>query len=120
MDDIGYLRPPRALAAIQARTAELNFDMASEPRTGALLQILAASKPGGRFLELGTGTGIATAWILSGMDSASTLISIDTDEQVQAVAREALCHDARVKMLSHDGAAFLWRRFQPWLAIRDG
>jgi predicted O-methyltransferase YrrM len=110
MDDIGYLRPPRALAAIQARTAELNFDMASEPRTGALLQILAASKPGGRFLELGTGTGIATAWILSGMDSASTLISIDTDEQVQAVAREALCHDARVKMLSHDGAAFLWRQ----------
>jgi predicted O-methyltransferase YrrM len=110
MDDIGYLRPPRALAAIQARTAELNFEMASEPRTGALLQILAASKPGGRFLELGTGTGIATAWILSGMDSASTLISIDTDEQVQAVAREALCHDARVKMLSHDGAAFLWRQ----------
>jgi predicted O-methyltransferase YrrM len=44
------------------------------------------------------------------MDSASTLISIDTDEQVQAVAREALCHDARVKMLSHDGAAFLWRQ----------
>jgi predicted O-methyltransferase YrrM len=88
----------------------LNFDMASEPRTGALLQILAASKPGGRFLELGTGTGIATAWILSGMDSASTLISIDKDEQVQAVAREALCHDARVKMLSHDGAAFLWRQ----------
>jgi predicted O-methyltransferase YrrM len=110
MDDLGYLRPPRALAAIQARTAELNFDMASEPRTGALLQMLAASKPGGRFLELGTGTGIATAWILSGMDSASTLISIDTDEQLQAVAREALCHDARLKLLSHDGAAFLWRQ----------
>jgi predicted O-methyltransferase YrrM len=110
MDDIGYFRSPRALAAIQARTAELNFDMASEPRTGALLQMLAASKPAGRFLELGTGTGVATAWILSGMDAASSLISIDTDEQVQAVAREALCHDARLKLLSHDGAAFLWRQ----------
>jgi predicted O-methyltransferase YrrM len=84
--------------------------MASEPRTGALLQMLAASKPGGRFLELGTGTGIATAWLLSGMDAASTLISVDTDEQVQAVAREALCHDPRLKLLSHDGAAFLWRQ----------
>jgi predicted O-methyltransferase YrrM len=110
MDDIGYLRPPRALAAIQARTAELNFDMASEPRTGALLQMLAASKPGGRFLELGTGTGIATAWILSGMDAASTLISIDTDEQAQAVAREAMCQDTRLKLLALDGAAFLWRQ----------
>jgi predicted O-methyltransferase YrrM len=110
MDDLGYLRPPRALSAIQARTAELNFGMASEPRTGALLQILAASKPGGRFLELGTGTGIATAWILSGMDAASSLISIDTDEQAQAVAREALCYDARLKLLALDGAAFLWRQ----------
>src|ERR1017187_7315939 len=110
MDDIGFFRPPRALAAIQARTTELNFDMASEPRTGALLQMLAASKPGGRLLELGTGTGIATAWLLSGMDAASTLISVDTDEQVQAVAREALCHDTRLKLLSHDGAAFLWRQ----------
>jgi predicted O-methyltransferase YrrM len=110
MDDIGYLRPPRALVAIQAGTAELNFDMASEPRTGALLQMLAASKPGGRFLEMGTGTGIATAWILSGMDAASTLISIDTDEQMLAVAREALGHDARLKLLALDGAAFLWRQ----------
>ncbi|MGA2726856.1 MAG: class I SAM-dependent methyltransferase [Terracidiphilus sp.] len=110
MDDLGYLKPPRALAAIQARTTELNFDMASEPRTGALLQMLAASKPGGRLLELGTGTGMATAWLLSGMDAASTLISVDTDEEVQAVAREILGHDTRLKLLSHDGAAFLWRQ----------
>jgi len=110
MDDLSYFRPPQALDAIQARTVELKFDMASEPRTGALLQMLAASKPCGRFLELGTGTGLATAWILSGMDAASTLISVDTDEEVQAVAREALCHDARLKLVTHDGAAFLWRQ----------
>jgi predicted O-methyltransferase YrrM len=72
--------------------------------------MLAASKPGGRFLELGTGTGIGTAWIFSGMDAASTLISIDTDEELQAVAPEPLCHDTRLKLLSHDGAAFLWRQ----------
>jgi predicted O-methyltransferase YrrM len=110
MDDLSYFRAPRALAAIQARTEELNFGMASEPRTGALLQMLAASKPGGRFLELGTGTGLSTAWLLSGMDSASTLISVDTDQEAQTVAREALGHDARLKLLPHDGAAFLWRQ----------
>jgi predicted O-methyltransferase YrrM len=41
----------------------LDFGMASDPLTGALLATLAASKPGGRFLELGTGTGGATAWL---------------------------------------------------------
>jgi len=35
--------------------------MASEPLVGALLRTLAASKSGGRLLELGTGTGIATS-----------------------------------------------------------
>ena len=110
MDDLSYFRTPPALETIQARTAELQFDMASEPRTGALLQMLAASKPCGRFLELGTGTGMATAWILSGMDAGSSLISVDTDQEVQAVAREALCHDTRLKLVTHDGAAFLWRQ----------
>ena len=29
---------------------------------------------------------------------------------MQAVAREALCQDTRLKLLSQDGAAFLWRQ----------
>ena len=53
--------------------------MASEPKTGALLAALAASKPGGRLLELGTGTGLGTAWLLSGMDADSHLDTVDTD-----------------------------------------
>jgi predicted O-methyltransferase YrrM len=81
--------------------------MASEPRTGALLRALAASKPGGRFLELGTGTGLATAWILSGMDGASQLTSVDTDARVQGVAREFLGSDARLSLVLSDGLEFL-------------
>lgn len=109
-DNWGVECEPAALAAIQARTAELGFSMASEPRTGALLQLLAASKPGGRFLELGTGTGVGTAWLLSGMDAASTLISIDTNEEVQDVARASLGGDARLRLMSCDAAGFLWRQ----------
>src|ERR1035437_9927970 len=84
--------------------------MASESCTGALLQVLAAAKPGGRLLELGTGTGIATAWLLSGMDDAATLTSVDTDPRVQAVARECLGHDPRLTLITEDGATFLRRR----------
>jgi predicted O-methyltransferase YrrM len=58
--------------------------MASEPRTGSLLRTLAAAKPKGRFLELGTGTGIATAWLPAGMDAGSMLTTVDTDASVQS------------------------------------
>lgn len=109
-DRRGDLRKPEGLDRILARTTELEFGMASEPRTGALLQMLAATKPGGRFLELGTGTGLATAWLLSGMDAAATLTSVDTNEEVQAVAREFLGGDPRLNLLTLDGAAFVWRQ----------
>ena len=60
---------PGPLKKIEIETKRLNFDMASDYRTGALLRTLVASKPGGRFLELGTGYG--AAWISDGMDKNS-------------------------------------------------
>jgi predicted O-methyltransferase YrrM len=81
--------------------------MTSEPKVGALLAVLAASKPGGRFLELGTGTGHGTAWLLSGMDAASTLDTVDTDPQAVAVARRHLAADRRVTFHVIDGSEFV-------------
>jgi predicted TPR repeat methyltransferase len=93
LDDIGTHAVPHVWSEIEKRTAELGFDMPSDTRTGALLKALAASKPHGRLLELGTGTGLATACPLAGMDSASQLVSVDIDAQVQAVARDLLGSD---------------------------
>ena len=107
MEDLRFVQAPLELERIQARTAELNFTMASEPLTGALLRVLATSKPCGRFLELGTGTGVGTAWMLSGMDAQSTLISVDVSPEFQAVAREALGHDRRLTLVTSEGAPFL-------------
>lgn len=107
MNELDYIQPPKELRQIIKRTDELQFGMASEPRTGALLQVLAASKPNGHFLELGTGTGIATSWILSGMDAGSMLTSVDTDAEVQAVAEEVLCSDRRLTLVLQDGLDFL-------------
>lgn len=101
---------PRQLPALIARTEQLKFDMASEEHTGALLQVLAASKPGGKLLELGTGTGIGTSWLLSGMDETATLTSIETDERVQDVAREILGSDSRLNLILEDGATFIHRQ----------
>ncbi|MEJ2007948.1 MAG: class I SAM-dependent methyltransferase [Acidobacteriota bacterium] len=106
-----FIEPPAALAGITARTRDLKFDVASEPLTGALLRTLAASKPGGRFLELGTGTGVATAWILAGMDAHSSLTSVDFDAEHQAVARDVLGNDGRLGLVLEDG--FLFLKSQP-------
>jgi predicted O-methyltransferase YrrM len=111
MHESPFFTLPRKLAAIQALTASLGFTMASERGTGNLLQVLAASKPSGRFLELGTGTGIATAWLLSGMDENSTLISIDNDPNVQSIAREILGTDPRLTLLIEDAEAWLNSHF---------
>lgn len=97
---------PAAWTAIQARTAAQGFDMPSEVDTGALLRLLAASKPGGRMLELGTGTGLATAWLLAGMDADASLVSIDLDATVQDVAREHLI-DHRLRFLLADGLDYV-------------
>jgi len=107
MDDLAHLNPPAALSAILERTEALAFPMPSEPRTGAMLRVLAASKPGGRLLELGTGTGLCTAWLLDGMNRDATLITVDVDAGPQAVAREILGGDSRVRIVTADAAVFL-------------
>src|SRR5678815_6119361 len=107
MDDSDLRRQPPAVTGILNATRMLGFNMASEPKVGALLATLAASKPAGRFLELGTGTGHGTAWLLSGMDPASILDAVDTDADVVAVAQRYLATDTRVRFYVMDGAEFL-------------
>ncbi|HEY2720855.1 MAG TPA: hypothetical protein VGI82_03980 [Chitinophagaceae bacterium] len=53
-----------AYTDMEAETKSLGSTMASDVLTCSLLRTLAASKPSGKFLELGTGTGLATSWIL--------------------------------------------------------
>jgi predicted O-methyltransferase YrrM len=111
MDD-SRITNPSPLEAIIRDTAQIGFTMASERRTGSLLRTLAAAKPGGRFLELGTGTGVGTAWLLEGMDRSSRLDSVDSESAIQEVARRHLGGDPRVAFHTIDGAEFL-QRAQP-------
>ena len=101
------MSPPSALAAIESDTETLGFDMPSIRQTGALLRALASSRQKARFLELGTGTGIATCWILDGMDEVSRLITVDNDPQVQTVARRHLEWDTRLTVVNEDAAKYL-------------
>ena len=95
---------PKAYVQIDEATRSSGFTMASDVLTCSLLRTLVVSKPGGRFLELGTGTGLSTSWILDGMDADAQLISIDNDENFLNIARQFLGADKRLTLVCTDGA----------------
>ena len=107
MLDTVNLNPPSALKDILAATEAIGFTMGSDLLTGSLLRTLATAKPAGTFLNLGTGTGLSSAWILDGMDAQSSLITVDIDENVQSIARRFLGSDPRITFSTMDGAAFI-------------
>lgn len=95
--------------AILDASQRIGFSMNIDALTGSLLRTLATSKPGGRFLELGTGTGLSTAWLLEGMDDASTLVSIENDPACVQIAHEFLGNDPRLTLLCEDADDWLSR-----------
>ncbi len=107
MNDLSNLNEPKILPAIWADTRASCFTMASEPLTCSLLRTLAASKPSARFLELGSGTGLSTAWLLDGMDSGSHLTTIDNDEALLSILKWHLGADPRLSVVCADGDEFL-------------
>jgi predicted O-methyltransferase YrrM len=104
--DLDVPTPPHYRRILQ-RSTDIQFAMNSDVRTGALLRALARMKPGGMFLELGTGCGLGTCWLLDGMNADSTLVSVDNSPAVQAIARDELGADARLTFVLEDGGEFL-------------
>ena len=101
-EEINQPYPP-AYIQIDEATCASGFTMDSDVLTCSLLRTLAVSKPGGNFLELGTGTGLSTSWILDGMDAAAQMISVDNDEMFLNIARQFLGNDHRLTLICSDG-----------------
>jgi len=90
---------------IKEDTERLSFQMNSDLLTGSLLKTLTASKRRSRILELGTGGGLATSWILDGMDQHSTLLTIENNAALWQIAKEQIT-DPRIEFLLDDG--YIW------------
>jgi len=80
--------PPLVEAAVdRARLA--GFPVSCDPVAGRLLAVLAAHLPGeARVLELGTGTGVGTAWIVSGLLPRTdvTVLTVENDRETAPLA----------------------------------
>lgn len=100
---------PKSYNEILEATRASGFTMASDIMTCSLLKTLAASKPASKFLELGTGTGLSTSWILDGMDASSSLISIDNNNDLLKIADQYLGNDQRLQLVCCDGEEWMNR-----------
>ena len=100
-------RLPPFLSLIQDKVVELGFSMPSDLLVGSLLRTLTSSKPGGRFLELGTGLGLSLAWMVDGMDCAATVLSLDNDPVLTQFVRSVFSGDDRVTIAGTDGETWI-------------
>ena len=84
------------------------------PRPGPtlLLRTLAATKPGGRLLEVGTGVGVGAAYLLAGMDPTARLTTLERGPAIANAARTLLTDDERVEVVTTDAVE--------WLTAYDG
>lgn len=77
------------LLAARQRAAEIGVG-AVDPSTGAALRLLAATVGAKAVVELGTGAGVSTLWLLRGMRPEGVLTSVDTDSEHQRLAKLSL------------------------------
>jgi predicted O-methyltransferase YrrM len=54
----------------------MRFERSSIPEVGRLVAALAASRPDGRLAEIGTGTGVGAAWIVSAMGPDASFVTV--------------------------------------------
>ena len=96
------IKLPEFYTRINEASRKIEFSMPSDLKTGALLRSLSASKPGGRLLELGTGTGLSLSWMAEGADQNAVIISIDNSEKYQQIAKDIFEGDQRISLICTD------------------
>jgi predicted O-methyltransferase YrrM len=80
----------------------MRFERSSIPEVGRLLALLAAARPEGRFAEIGTGTGVGSAWIASALGPEALLITTELDDDRAAAAARLFDEQSHVRVLHGD------------------
>lgn len=93
--------PPRVVAAEQI-ASEAGFRKSCIPEVGRLLRLAAAAKPHGTVAESGTGSGVGTAWLHSGLGTGARLVTVERDAALARQAAGVFADDERVGVLTGD------------------
>ncbi|MGI9156075.1 MAG: O-methyltransferase [Marmoricola sp.] len=90
--------------AVSRRAGYVSF---CRNETGRLLAVLAATRSG-TLAEFGTGCGVGTAWLRSGVPQDARILSAELDPKLATAAAEIFEDDDRVEVVSAD-----------WSTLRD-
>lgn len=82
--------------------SKLGFALSCIPEVGRLLKVATASKPHGVVAESGTGSGVGTAWLHSGLGTGARLITVERDAELARRAAGLFADDDRVDVLTGD------------------
>jgi predicted O-methyltransferase YrrM len=74
--------------------------------TGRLLATLAATR-GGTMAEFGTGCGVGTAWLRSGVRGDARIVTAELDAKLATAAAEIFVDDPQVDVLAADWSTLL-------------
>lgn len=107
MDQSTITEKPKQYQNLLEKSKEMGFTMPSDIYIGTLLKTLVASKPSGKFLELGTGIGLSLSWLIQGMDEDSKIISVDNDASLIEVAKLFFEDEDRLELVCDDGGKWL-------------
>ncbi|MCW2622942.1 MAG: Methyltransferase type 11 [Frankiales bacterium] len=82
---------PEDAPLLSARNRAREVGVAAvDPATGSALRLLAALSGARHAVEIGTGAGISTLWLLKGLQPDAVLTSIDSETEHQRLAKAAL------------------------------
>jgi predicted O-methyltransferase YrrM len=99
---------PPLVARARSAAAELGFERSSRDGDGLLLFLLASRRGIERVAEIGTGTGVGTAWLASALPPGVPLYTSERDPVLAAAAAAVLAEDRDVHVLAGD-----WRETLP-------
>ena len=80
---------PALVGRARAAAADLGFERSCRDEDGRLLHVLAGRRGIERVAEIGTGTGVGTAWLASALPPGVPLFSAEIDPRL-AQARQAV------------------------------
>ncbi|CAM5215409.1 tRNA 5-hydroxyuridine methyltransferase [Ureibacillus acetophenoni] len=84
---------PELVRASKDLAKENKFEHSCSDEAGRLLSVLAAQVTQGKILEIGTGFGVGSSWILSVISPNVQLISVDHSKEKIELVSETIRHD---------------------------
>ncbi len=102
--------PPLVKRAVNL-AEQMGFDCYCSQEAGRLLQLLTSQLQSGVIGEVGTGCGVAAAWIVSALSPGTSFFTVEEDSVGAAAASALFTHMLNVRVIQGDWRDFLcnWR-----------